>query len=292
MRLEQKILLGSPLYLALNSVHGVAFHRGLGEPLSPTSSVPIAKYIDAPGIADFADAAYARSNIAVVANGASHSELNKWVKEFFDETSTGSSSVKIQSPASKYYGGEERIAHGSGNALIIAFPGSPAFTAGSGYKPEIAVLSALLGGESAIKWSPGFSILSNAAAATPGANVVTNHAAYSDAGLLYVTLTGKASDIGKAATSVVDAIKKVASGDVSEEAIKKAIASAKFRALEAAQLTDTGLEATGNGLIGGGKPFQIEDLAKGFEGVSKDKVVKVCSRSRLFVGGTYIVFMC
>ena len=277
MRIEQKKLLASPLYLALNSAHGVAFHRGLGEPLSPTSSVSINKYIDAPGLADFADAAYAKSNIAVVANGTTQSELSKWVKEFFDETPSGSSS-KIQSQGSKYHGGEERIAHGGGNALILGFPGSPAFTAG-GYKPEVAVLSALLGGESAIKWSPGFSILANAAASHPGAKVVTNHAAYSDAGLLYVTLTGKGTDIATAAKGVVDAIKKVASGDVSEEVIKKAVAAARFNALEASQQTDTGLEATGNGLIVSGKPFQIGELAKGFEGVSKDKVVQVCFRN-------------
>ncbi|ETN43849.1 uncharacterized protein HMPREF1541_10980 [Cyphellophora europaea CBS 101466] len=275
MRLEQKSHLASPLNLALNSVHGVAFHRGLGEPLYPTSSVPVAKYIDAPGIADFADAAYARSNIAVVANGATHSDLSKWVKEFFSEsTGTGSATTQIKSPATKYYGGEERIAHASGNALILGFPGSAAFTAGSAYKPEVAVLASLLGGESSIKWSPGFSLLANAAHATPGAQVNTTNAAYSDAGLLYVTLTGNATAISSAAKNVVEAIKKVAAGDVSEEVVKKAVAAAKFRALEAGQQTEAGLEATGNGLIVSGKAFQISELAKGFEGVTKDGITK------------------
>lgn len=271
MRLEQKALLASPLYLALNSVHGVAFHRGLGEPLTPTSSVPF-KYIDAPGIADFADSAYSKSNVAVVINGAAHSEASKWVKEFFTETPSGS---KLESPASKYYGGEERIAHGSGNALVLGFPGSAAFTASS-YKPEVAVLAALLGGQSSIKWSPGFSLLSNAAHATPGAHVSTTNAAYSDAGLLYVTLTGNAGDIATASKNVVETIKKVASGDVSEEAFKKAVSTAKFTALEAGEQTNAGLEATGNGLITGGKAFQIDELAKGFDGVGKDKVTQVC----------------
>lgn len=261
-------------------MHGVAFHRGLGEPLSPTSSVPLNKYIDAPGIADFADAAYARSNVAVVANGATHAELSKWVKEFFSETaSSGSQTMKIQSQPSKYYGGEERIAHASGNALVLGFPGSAAFTAGSSYKPEIAVLAALLGGESSIKWSPGFSLLANAANATPGAQVNTTHAAYSDAGLLYVTLTGKATDIAAASKNVVEAIKGVASGNVSDEALKKAVSSARFRALEAGEQTNAGLEATGNGLITGGKAFQIDELAKGFEGVGKDKVTQVSADS-------------
>lgn len=292
MRLEQKDLLASPLYLALNSVHGVAFHRGLGEPLTPTSSNSISKYIDAPGLADFADAAYARSNIAVVANGAKHADLSKWVKEFFSEaTGTGSQSAKIESKASKYYGGEERIAHGSGNALILGFPGSASFTSGSSYKPEIAVLTALLGGQSAIKWSPGFSLLANAAHSTPGAQVNTTHAAYSDAGLLYVSLTGKATDIATASKDVVDTLKKVASGDVSEEAFKKAVSSARFSALEAGEQTNAGLEATGNGLIVGGKAFQIDELAKAFEGIGKDKITQVsssqaslsCSRRKVLI---------
>jgi ubiquinol-cytochrome c reductase core subunit 2 len=79
MKLAQKGLLASPASLALNSVHGVAFHRGLGEPLYATSSTPFTKYLDAETIWEFSGAAYAKNNFAVVANGASHSELSKWV---------------------------------------------------------------------------------------------------------------------------------------------------------------------------------------------------------------------
>jgi ubiquinol-cytochrome c reductase core subunit 2 len=174
------------------------------------------------------------------------------------------------------YGGEERIAHGSGNALVLGFPGSASFTSKS-YKPEYAVLASLLGGQSAIKWSPGFSLLSNAADAHPGATVSTTNAAYSDAGLLYVTITGKAGDVAKAGKGVVDTIKKVAGGDVSEEVFKKAVSSARFGALEAGEQTNAGIEATGNGLINGGKAFQIGELAKGFDGVKKEQVVQVSS---------------
>src|ERR1700712_3876839 len=115
MKLASRGLLGSPLSLALNSVHGIAFHRGLGEPLYATSSVPQLSYLDAEDISKFSDSVYVKDNIAVVANGASHSEFSKWVGEFFQDTQSGS---KLTSPASKYYGGEERIAHGSGNVLV------------------------------------------------------------------------------------------------------------------------------------------------------------------------------
>ena len=274
MKLAQKQLLANPSQMAINSVHGVAFHRGLGEPLNATSSTPM-KYLDAPGIAEFSDAAYARSNIAVVANGATHSDLSKWVKEFFAETGTGSSEIKLPSTPTKYYGGEERIAHASANVMILGFQGSSSFTSGSSYKSEIAVLAALLGGETSIKWSPGFSLLSKAASEFPGAHVKTENHAYSDAGLLCITISGKASDIMKASKAVVDAIKNVAAGKVSEEEIKKATMLAKFRALESGQSTEVGLEATGNGLISGGKAYQIDEMGSTVEKVSAEKVKAV-----------------
>jgi ubiquinol-cytochrome c reductase core subunit 2 len=280
MKLAQKGLLASPASLALNSVHGVAFHRGLGEPLYATSSTPFTKYLDAETIWEFSGAAYAKNNFAVVANGASHSELSKWVNEFFADVGTGSQKFKIESQATKYFGGEERIAHNSGNVMILGFPGSSSFTTGSSYKPEIAVLAALLGGESSIKWSPGFSLLSKAAKDFPFAQVSTQHAAYSDAGLFYVSIAGNAQHVAKASKEVVDTLKKVASGDVAEEDIKKATALAKFRALEAGQQTQAGLEATGTGLLAGGKPFQIDEIGAAIDKVTSEKVKAVSVRCR------------
>ena len=275
IKLAHKSLLASPLAMALNSAHGVAFHRGLGTPLYPTSSSPMTKYLDADGIASFSEAAYAKDNIAVVANGANHSEFSKWVGEFFTETSNGSPDIKLSSPPSKYFGGEERIAHDSANVMVIAFPGSSSFSSGSSYKPEIAVLAALLGGESSIKWSSGFSLLAKAASEFQHAHVSTRNEAYSDAGLLHVTITGNPEHIAKASRNVVDTLKKIAAGDVSAEDIKKATALAKFRALEAGQTTDAGLEATGSGLISGGKPHQIDEIGQSIEKVGQDKVKSV-----------------
>ena len=277
IKLAQKALLSKTKELALSSAHGVAFHRGLGTPLHPTSSTPLSKYLHEDSIADFADAAYAKSNIAVVANGASHSELSKWVGRFFGgaPSTAPSSSPKLESPPSTYYGGEERIAHDSGNAMVIAFPGSSSFTAGSSYKPEISVLASLLGGQSSIKWSPGFSLLARGAALHPSAHVATTHSAYSDAGLLAVTLTGAASDIRGASGEVVKALRSVAAGETSKEDLKKAIALAKFRALDAGQDITAGLELTGAGLVQGGKAFQMDEVAKGVDGVTPDQLKKV-----------------
>lgn len=281
MKLGQKSLLANPSHMAINSAHGLAFHRGLGTPLYPTSSTTFSKYLDAEEIYDFARSAYSKSNIAVVANGTSQSDLSKWVREFFEDTNTDGK--KLQSPATKYYGGEERIAHDKGNVMVLAFPGSSSFTSGSSYKPELAVLASLLGGQSSIKWTPGFSLLAKAASQHQHAHVSTQNHGYTDGGLLVVTLTGNASHIAKASQSVVETLKKIASGDVSGEDIKKATALAKFQALETGQDINAGLEATGSGLISGGKAYQIDEIGQAIEKVGEDKVKAVSPSSEHFI---------
>ncbi|KAI9840779.1 MAG: ubiquinol-cytochrome c reductase core subunit 1 [Sclerophora amabilis] len=277
IKLGQKALLGNTKALASNSVHSLAFHRGLGTPLHPTSSSPLTKYLNEERIAGYGSAAYVKPNIALVANGVDGNEFSKWVSEFFSDTPSAhpTNIPKLESAPSKYYGGEERISHDSGNTMIIAFPGSSSFTAGGSYKPEVAVLAALLGGETSIKWSPGFSLLSKSVSLFPGANVSTSQAAYSDAGLLCVTFNGSAKAIKGASEHAIKAIKSVASGEINKEDLTKATAAAKFRALEAGQNVEAGLELTGAGLIQGGQAFQIDEVAKSIDSVSADQVQKM-----------------
>ena len=274
--MAQKALLGNTNELAMNSAHGLAFHRGLGTPLHPTSSTPLTKYLNEATVQEFASVAYAKPNFAVVANGANHSEFSKWVNEFFsDIPSKGQDGVhNITSTQTKYFGGEERIAHDSGNTMILAFPGSSSFT-GAFWKSEIAVLSALLGGESSIKWSSGFSLLSKATGSIPGIRLSTTSATYSDAGLLCVSLTGNARGIRSASQEVVKIIKGVSSGEISKEDFKKAISTAKFKALESGQDNAAGLELTGAGLVHGGKAHQIDEVGKSIESVTEAQLKTV-----------------
>lgn len=260
--------------MAVNSAHSLAFHRGLGIPTTSASQTPYTKYLDAETIGWYSQLAYAKPNFAVVANGADHGEFSKWVNEFFDDVpASAPEQSKVGTQQAKYYGGEERIAHDSGNAMVIAFPGSSSST-GKFYKPEMAVLGSLLGGQSAIKWSPGFTILGNAAA--PGVKVKTTSAIYSDAGLLYTTITGSAQGVAATAHAAVDAIKKIAAGEISSEQISKAKAAAKFKELENGQDIRAGLELTGNGLIHNTQAYQIDDVAKAIDGVSEKAVKSVC----------------
>jgi ubiquinol-cytochrome c reductase core subunit 2 len=281
LKLSQKKFLGDTQQMALSSVHGIAFHRGLGEPLFPSSSTPVDKYLDASTITGYASAAYAKPNFAVVANGADHAEVEKWIGEFFKDipSSPASGVPAIGTEQTKYYGGEERIAHASGNTMILGFPGSSSFTGGF-YKPEISVLAALLGGESAIKWSPGFSLLSKATSDLPSVKVKTKSAIYSDAGLLYTQFRGSAADVAKAAKKSVETIKAVANGQISKEDIAKAKAQAKYKELEFGQNVNNGIELTGIGLVTGNKAYQVDETAKLIDSVDEAKVKAVSAASK------------
>lgn len=276
IKLGQKSILGNTGDMVLNSAHAVAFHRGLGTALHPTSSVPITQYLHEGSLEKFSRAAYAKPNFAVVANGASHDELSKWVGEFFTDSPAGPPKdlPPIETKPSKYYGGEERIAHDGGNNMIIAFPGSGAYTGGH-YKPEIAVLSSLLGGQSYIKWSPGFSLLARATKAQTQAHVSTRNLSYSDAGLLTISMAGNAQHIREASEAIVEILKAISGGDIAKEDIQKAIANAKFRTLEAGQNIGSGLELTGAGLVQSGKASQLDGIAEAIDSVTEDKVKKV-----------------
>ena len=269
-------MLGNSSQLANDSVHAVAFHRGLGNPLHPLSHLPTKKYLSPEGLKAYSEGAYAKPNFAVVANGANHEDLTKWVSQFFAD-SPGAPPKGLPQPGKSptgYYGGEERIELGSGNTMIIAFPGSSSFT-GRVWKPEISILATLLGGQSNIKWSPGFSILSKATEAYPQTKITTSHNTYSDAGLLTIEITGPDRQVRYASADVVKALKDVAAGKVSKEDIKKAVATAKFKALESGQNVDTGIELTGAGLVQGGGAFQLDEVAKSLEKVTEESVKNV-----------------
>ena len=106
--------------------------------------------------------------------------------------------------------------------------------------------------------------------------VKTTSAMYSDAGLLYTLITGSADAVASTAKASVDAIKKIAAGEISGEEFAKAKAAAKFKELDNGQDIRAGLELTGNGLVSNTQPYQIDEVAKQIDGVS-EKAVKAVS---------------
>ncbi|KAI0182138.1 LuxS/MPP-like metallohydrolase [Hypoxylon sp. FL1284] len=269
LKVKQAKLASDVSALALDSAHSVAFHTGLGASLYPTTATPLKSYLNEHSVADYAGAVYAKSSIALVGDGATTTALHKWTEQFFKSVpASPSSNVTLNSKATTYYGGEQRTAHTAGNSLVIAFPGSSFGT----FKPEVAVLAALLGGQPNVKWSPGFTLLSKAAASAPGVVAAGTNLAYSDAGLLAIQVTGPAASVRKAGEEAVKALKSISEGTLSKEDLTKAIAKAKFDALEASQSGVSTLLSAGSGIIHTGKPFQIAETVQSIDGVTADKL--------------------
>ncbi|KAI9652319.1 MAG: ubiquinol-cytochrome c reductase core subunit 1 [Alyxoria varia] len=275
IHIAQHHQLQNPTELALASAHSLAFHRGLGEPVNPIPSTPVEKYLSSDAIGAYSTLAYRKPNVAVVANGADLSEVRRWVGEYFGsmrmDPAPGLHPLEGDEQA-KYYGGEERIAHSSSNAMVIAFPGSSSLTGGF-YRPEIAVLAALLGGRSAIKWSPGFSLLGQDAATHSKLNIETKSAIYSDAGLLHINISGpSATAVTDAAASAATKLKDLAAGKLSSELFNKARARARFQELEYGQAVLAGLELTGAGLVRSNQAYQLDESADRIEKVTEKQV--------------------
>lgn len=211
-----------PVAAAIDTAHQVAFRRGLGNSIyaEPTSPVTL----DA--VKQYAQAAFAKSNIAVIGQGISTEALAAAVESTFGGEGAGASS--LATPASQYFGGEARIAfdsHANPTAqptLVIAYGAAGAAT------PELSVLPHLLGGESSLKWAPGTSPLAQAAAKIPGASVRSFLTGYTDASLFGVVVSAPTAEaVRSLATEVAAAIKGAAAG-VKDDELKRAVAKAKF----------------------------------------------------------------
>lgn len=222
--------------LAVDVAHELAFRRGLGHSLFATPS----SHVDLTAVTAYGRSAFSNSSgIAVVSTGVQSSALNSLVGDFFTGSSSSATSASNATPTSgsksTYYGGESRYpavsghhgGHNGNGTLLVAFQG------GDRTKPEYAVLRALVGGESSLKWSAGVSPFSQISAQS-GA-LVTKPAlkafniAYSDIGLFGFIVNAPNDSVKDIATKAVSALKDVASG-AKEEDVKRAINQAKFAA--------------------------------------------------------------
>lgn len=272
LHLKQPVVSANAAGVALDTAHAVAFHSGLGSPLFPSSSAPSQKYLNEEYIASYADVVYTKPNIALVADGASAESLSRWAGQFFKDVPAASQSGQsLKADATKYFGGEQRTSHAAGNAMVIAFPGSDV----AGSKPEAAVLASLIGNKPTVKWSPGFSVLSKATSNVSGLSVNAANLAYSDAGLFTIQLSGQAASVRKGAEEAVKALKSIAEGKVSKDDLTRAIANAKFEALDSAQSRNQSIHFAGVGILSGGQPLDIAAITKSFDAVSADKLKTV-----------------
>lgn len=211
-----------PATQALEVAHLLAFRSGLGASLfaSPHS------HITAEDIKSFAATAFTKGNIAVIGTGIDQSALAQLVEKTFS-TAPSSSSPTTASP-SAYYGGETRLqAHGGLQTVFIGFGATGKPT------PDVATLSAYLSPESSVKWSQGISPL--AASLPKGTSVRSVYLPYSDATLFGLLVQGPTSaSVKEAGIAAVKLLKEAAAGNgIKPEALKSAIAKAKFSAASA-----------------------------------------------------------
>ena len=263
----------SPVSLALDSLHTSAFHRGLGASVL----VSPATEIHATEVESYAAKAYTRSNLVIVASGASADDLKPQIEEFWKDLPVGES---LKTSPSKYVGGESRIPHRlSQNVFAMGFPGGSLY--GSNVGPEYIVLSHLLGGPSNIKWSTGHSALAKLSSAiSPSVSTLATNLPYSDAGLFAILIAGSAADVAKMATATIKLLRDIAKGSyaIKPEEVKRAIASARYSTYATAEARLSGLEPIGQAVLDTGKLLDLNPLVSLFDKVTPEKLKQAVAR--------------
>lgn len=268
-KIDYKNMMKSPPAIAANSLHLLAFRRGLGNTILAEPETDMHYTM----VKDYAHKSYVKQNIAVIATGADAGELNELVSRHFSDVPSGTPS---QSTASKYFGGEARVPFRSNvGHFVIGFPGSPA----SPHVPaEFTILGNLLGGMSSIKWTAGNSILGQAAAHFgPSTKAIANHGAYTDAGLFSLYVMAPTAQVQPAAKAALDALKKI-STDIKAEDLKRAIAQAKFNTYAANEERTMSAENIGRALLLDGKAPDVEGAVKELEKVIADQIKKTVKK--------------
>ncbi|KAF9429268.1 ubiquinol-cytochrome c reductase core subunit 1, partial [Entomortierella beljakovae] len=206
----------SPEVTVIEALHNAAFRNGLGNPVYAASYSDISTE----DLRKFAAANFVGNKVSLVGTGVSESELKSLADSAFGNVASGSaSSVE----ASKYYGGDVRVAHSSPiGHVAVAFQGAASGT------PDFytaQVLRALLGGDRFVKWSTsGVSPLAAAASKLgKDTQISAFNFGYSDAGLFGVYAQADHKSIVEASQSAVASLKAAAKSD-----FKRALAQAKF----------------------------------------------------------------
>ncbi|SJX61561.1 probable QCR2-40 kDa ubiquinol cytochrome-c reductase core protein 2 [Sporisorium reilianum f. sp. reilianum] len=258
----------NPAVLGYDSLLQTAYRqRSLGRSLfaSPASPVSHRQTVD------FAHAAFAKDNIAVLGSGIDSAKLSQLVDAHFGDLAA---SASVKSSAAKYFGGEQRIAfaapHGVENTraahghFFVAFEGAGHKDAAAA--ANLAVLRALLGGESSVKWSNGVSPLSQIADKVMGAQANAFNLTFSDSGVFGAHVSAPTASVQQAATHVAQALKNVAGG-LKDETIKAAIAKAKFERASVLENRTASHELVSAQLLEAGNVATLEETFSALEGV-------------------------
>ncbi|KAL7750481.1 ubiquinol-cytochrome c reductase core subunit 1 [Sorochytrium milnesiophthora] len=258
----------TPSVIAAEIAHRLAFRTGLGNSLfaPPTSMVDIA------AIKAFAAQNVKLGNKAAFAGvGVSQKELVSTLESFLDEDAVATGGAAA---SSKYFGGEQRIESTNGNSIVVAFKGCD--RASSEHAP-LAVLRALLGGQSYTKWGAGESPLTKIAQSAR-ADVAAFNVTYADSGLFGITANAQdAATVGTAAQQAVSALKKIASGIDSAD-LQRAINQAKATAFNHLDTRSEMAASMAVQLSYNGKFMPASDMGADIAKVTADDVKKTAQR--------------
>ncbi|WVR06906.1 hypothetical protein IAU60_003942 [Kwoniella sp. DSM 27419] len=257
----------APSTLAFDLAHNLAFRKGLGNSLYASPHYPVT----IEDVKTFAQSAFSKSNVAVIGSGISTEALAQAVSSAFGAGSSAPGSG-LNSAKTTYYGGEVRVpldVHAPPSAqptMLIAYgSASPA-------SADLKVLKHLLGGESSLKWTPGSSLLSQAAEKVPGSSAKAFLLPYSDAALFGVLVTAPTSQQVTDLAKDVASILKNAGKNVKDEEVKKAVAKATFADASASETVEGLIATAGPALFAGG-----EVKSESFSGVSASSITKAAS---------------
>lgn len=206
-----------PEIIALDTAHTVAFRHGLGNSLFANAA---AKVTSSEHVKEFSKKVFTAPNITIIGTSVNHGELVSLTDKLFEKVSHTVPSTPI---ASKYFGGESRIATAGSNHFVLGFEGAPL---GTRDYAILQVLRAHLDGEKRVKWGVGVTRL---AQMTDKLKVQISpfNAGYSDAGLFGIYISGKPTSIYEAARAVAEQLKHAARG-ISSEEWKLAVQKAKY----------------------------------------------------------------
>ena len=261
----------SPPTIALSAIHGTAFHRGLGSPILASPTTPINVH----QIAEYASLAYTKSNVVIVASGATTEELAPQIQEFWGDMPAGK---PLPTPTVKFHGGETRIAHKTANHNVyaIAFPGSALY--GPKSSPEQIVLAHHLGGFPRLKWANGHSAFAKVSAGLEGkVNLFATNIGYSDAGLFCIMAVGGPFNVAEGIARALRTLRDIAKGTTTIKAdeLKRAIASARYITYATSEARLSGLEPIGQSVLDLGKVPDTDSVVASYEKVTPDKLKQV-----------------
>ncbi|KAF8984883.1 ubiquinol-cytochrome c reductase core subunit 1 [Entomortierella lignicola] len=242
----------SPEVTVVEALHNAAFRNGLGNPIY---AAPYSE-ISTEDLRKFAADNFVGNKISLVATGISEAELKNLADSAFSHVASGSAAA---TEASKYYGGDVRVAHNSSlGHVAVAFEGAAAGT------PEFytaQVLRSLLGGDHFVKWSTGVSPLAAAAGKIGrGTQITAFNFGYSDAGLFGIYAQADHASVTEAAKAAVASL-KAASKSVSAEDFKRALAQAKFETASRFETRISTTEVLAAQAISGQKVNASESIA-------------------------------